>query len=67
MRLVGEADWRLVQPPGALDPDVVRAVDHDLRHRVIGEQALEWAVPEDVVGQLLGEQLTVLLGEAWLA
>ena len=47
-----ERQRRLREPAVALDPDVVRAVDHDLRDRRIGEQPLERAVAEDVVGDL---------------
>ena len=48
-------DGRLVQPARALDPDVERAVDHDLRDGVVGEQPLERAVAEDVVGDVLDQ------------
>ena len=53
LRLVVEAHRRLVEPALALDPDLVGAVDHDLRDRVVGEQPLERAVAEDVVGDLV--------------
>ena len=64
VRLVGEADGRLVERAPALDPDLVRAVDHDLRDRVVGEQALERPVAEDVVGDLAREALAVVARDA---
>ncbi len=60
MRFVGESHRGLVQPAGALDPDVVWAVDHDLGDGVVVEQPLERAVAEDVVGERAGQQLAVL-------
>ena len=66
VRLVGEADGRLVELAAALDPDVVGAVDHDLGDRVVGEQALERPVAEDVVGDLRREPLAVLARDAGL-
>ena len=51
----------------ALDPHVVGRVDHDLRDRVIREQALEGSVAEDVVGQLFDQSLAVLARDAGLA
>ena len=59
-------DVRLVEAALALDPDVVRAVDHDLGHAVVGEQPLERAVAEDVVGDLGGEPLAVVARDARL-
>ena len=44
----------------ALDPDVVRAVDHDLGDAVVGKQALEGAMAERVVCDRGGEPLTVV-------
>ena len=67
VRVVVEAHGRLEQPALALDPDVPGAVDHDLRDRVVGEQALERAVAEDVVGDLLAEALAVVARERRLA
>ena len=55
-----------IEPPLALDPDVERAVDHDLGDGVVGEQALERAVPEDVVGDLGGEPVAVVARDAGL-
>ena len=52
VRRVGEGQCGLRQQAGPLDPDVLRTVDHDLRHRRVGEQALERPVAEDVVGDL---------------
>jgi hypothetical protein len=49
-----------VQPAGALDPDVVGPVDHDLGDGVVGEQSLQRTVAEDVVGQLLDEPRAIL-------
>ena len=49
-----------MQPSLALDPDVVRAVDHDLRDAVVREQPLQGAVAHDVVGELAHEALAVL-------
>src|SRR5581483_2195759 len=37
----------------ALDVHVLRAVDHDLRNRVVTQERLERTVAEDVVGELL--------------
>ena len=66
MRLVREAHGRLVELAAALDPDVVRAVAHDLGDRVVGEQALERPVAEDVVEDLRREALAILAGDAGL-
>ena len=66
MRLVREADGRLVELAAALDPDVVRAVAHHLGDRVVGEQALERPVAEDVVEDLGREPLAILAGDAGL-
>ena len=60
VRVVVEAHVRLVQAALALDPDVVRAVDHDLGDAVVGQQPLERPVAEDVVGDLGGEPLAVV-------
>ena len=67
MRVVGEADGRLVEAALALDPDLARPVDHDLRDRVVGEQPLERPVAEDVVGDLVREPLAVVARDAGLA
>jgi hypothetical protein len=37
----------------------VSAVDHDLRHRVVGEQLLQRAVPDGVVGDLVQQPIAV--------
>ena len=63
VRRVGERQRRLREQAVALDPDVLRAVDHDLRDRRIGEQPLERAVAEDVVGDLGRETLPVVARE----
>ena len=55
-----------LQPAAALDPDVVRAVDHDLGHGVVGQQPLERPVAEDVVGDLADQPLAVGAGQAAL-
>ena len=55
-----------MEAAAALDPDVVRAVDHHLCDRVVGERALQRAVAEDVVRDLLSEPLAVLAGDARL-
>jgi hypothetical protein len=60
VRVVGEPHRRLVQAALTLDPDVRRAVDHDLRHGVVGEQPLERAVAEDVVRDLDDQPLAVV-------
>ena len=55
--------------PATLDPDVIGPVDHDLGHALVGEEPLERAVAEDVVGDLERDPLPVvardpgLLGE----
>ena len=59
VRLVVEPDARLVELALALDPDVVGPVDHDLADGVVGEQPLERAVAEDVVGEV-GRDLVAL-------
>ena len=66
VRLVREADGRLVELAAALDPDVVRAVAHDLGDRLVREQTLERPVAEDVVEDLRREPLAVLAGDAGL-
>ena len=60
VRVVVEADVRLVEPALALDPDVERAVDHDLRDAVVVEEPLERAVAEDVVRDLGLEAVAVV-------
>src|SRR5439155_24445981 len=60
VRLVGEARGGPVQPSLALDPDVVRAVDHDLRDAVVREQPRQPAVAHDVVGEPADEALAVV-------
>ena len=67
VRVVREADRRLVEAALTLDPDLARPVDHDLRDRVVGEQALERPVAEDVVGDLVREPFPVVPGDARLA
>ena len=57
--LVVEAHRRLVQLAGALDPDVVGAVDHDLGDGVVLEQRLDRPVAERVVGDLLHQPVAV--------
>ncbi len=42
-------------PAGALDVDLVRAVDHDLGDVGVAQERLERAVAEDLVGDLLGD------------
>ena len=60
VRLVGEARASSAcSRPLALDPDVVRAVDHDLGDGLVREQALERPVPEDVVGDLADQALAI--------
>ena len=66
MRFVVELDGRRVQAALTLDPHVVRAVDHDLGHAVVGDQALERPVSEDVVCELRGQPLVVVLRDARL-
>ena len=66
MRRVREGQRRLRQTAGTLDPDVLRAVDHDLGHGWVRQQALERAVAEDVVGDLGTEALPVVAREAGL-
>ena len=60
VRVVGKANRRLVEPSLALDPDLAGAVDHDFRDRVVAEQALEGAVAENVVRNLVGEPRPVV-------
>ena len=54
-----KVSFGLRQQAVTLDPDVLGAVDHDLRDRRVGEQALERPVAEDVVGDLGREPLPV--------
>ena len=67
MRVVAEAHRRLVQAALTLDPDLARPVDHDLRDGVVGQEALERAVAEDVVRDLVREALAVIARDARLA
>ena len=57
----------LVSRPLALEPDVERAVDHDLGDVVVAQVGLERAVAEDVVGDLLGDPLPVGRGQRAVA
>ncbi len=52
MRVVEEGGVGLLDPAGALDVELVRPVHHHLGDGRILEERLEWAVPEDVVGNL---------------
>src|SRR5689334_18836620 len=63
MRLVVEPDGRRREAALTLDPDVERPVDHDLRHRVVGEQPLDRAMAEDVVRDLVDKAKTVVARE----
>ena len=47
----------------ALQPDVERAVDHDLGDAVVAQVGLDRSVAEDVVGDLLGDPLPVHAGQ----
>ena len=49
LRLVGEGDVGALDPAGALDVDLVGAVDHDLGHGVVGQQRLEHAEADRLV------------------
>ncbi len=55
MRLVHEAGLGALDAPGPLHIDRLGAVDHDLRDLVILEQAVDGAIAEDVVGDVLDE------------
>ena len=55
VRLVAEPGVDRVELAGALDEDVVGAVDHDLGDLRVAQQRLERAVAEDLVGDLLGD------------
>ena len=66
MPLVVELDVGLGETACALDPDVVRAVDHDLGHGLVGEKPLERAVAEDVVGDLERDPLAVVARDSRL-
>ena len=49
LRLVGERDVGALDPAVALDVDLVGPVDHDLGHRVVGQQRLEHAQADGLV------------------
>ena len=66
MGLVVEAHIGVEEPAVSLDPDVVGAVDHDLRDTVVREQPLEWAVAERVVGNRRGEPLAIVARDSLL-
>ena len=66
VRLVIEAHVGVEEPTVALDPDVVGAVDHDLGDAVVGQQPLERAVAERIVGDRGGEALLVVARDARL-
>ena len=55
VRRIGEVDRHLVQAAGPLHPDVMGAVDHDLRDGVVQQQSLQRPMAEDVVGDRLGD------------
>ena len=59
MRLVREAHAGLLELPGALDPHVVRPVDHHLGDRLVAQEPLERAVAERVVGDLVDHALSI--------
>ena len=66
VRVVVEADVRLVETSLPLDPDVERPVHHDLGHAFVRKQPFERPVAERVVGDLGGEPLAVVAREALL-
>ena len=47
----------------ALDVEVVRAVDHDLGDRLVGEQRLERSEARDLADQLLDQALPLVAGD----
>src|SRR5689334_23032298 len=62
-RIVNEAHAGPLDLAGSLDVDPVGAVHHHLGDRVVGEELLEWAVAEDVVGELANELAALLARE----
>ena len=56
----------LVEAPLTLDPDVVGAVDHDLRDAVVREQPLERSMAERIVRNLGGEPLPIVARDSLL-
>jgi hypothetical protein len=59
MRVVDKPHRGAREAPLALDPDLVRPVDHHLGDALVRQEALERAVPERVVGDLVDEPLAV--------
>src|SRR5207249_2542414 len=61
-----ELDRSRIQTPLALDPDIKRPVDHDFCDAVVCEEPLEWAVAEDVVGELSRDPVAIVAGKSAL-
>ena len=66
--VVLEDDVRELEAAAALDVDLARAVDHDLRDRLVAEQRLQRTETDDLVGDLLEhpDALGAGQGEAFL-
>ena len=58
-----ERDIRELELPLPLDVDPERTVDHDLGHRVVVEEGLDGAEPEDLVDDLLEHPLALDPGD----
>ena len=60
VRVVAEPHRRLEQTALTLDPDIERAVDHDLRHALVREEPLERSMSEDVVRDRRGDHFSIV-------
>ena len=59
VRLVDELGIRAAQKAGALDPHLVRPVDHYLGDVCLAEERVDRTVTEDVIGDLLKQRETI--------
>ena len=62
--VVAEGDVHLLDLAGALDVDLVGAVDHDLGDRRVRQQRLDGPEAGDLVGNLVDEPQTLVPGQA---
>ena len=61
--LVLEGEIRQLDPAVALDEDLLRPVDHDLRDIRVAQRRFEWTEPDDLVEEDLDQALAVGRGD----
>ena len=58
--IVAEVDVGQLKLAAPLHIDHVGAVDQDVRHRVVAQQRFEWAEPDHVIDDFVGQALLLL-------